>query len=365
MAPPKNILNIMEAKETFTIPEELEVDEGDLLPIIACARLRSLGSTSCSSSRPSIDDSRLPPSMFSPRNAIDDEEIMRRADAAVERNRTSVVDDLGLGAVAGILPKSKIVRKKRLVDDWNSTSTLFVNSTMNKPDISRTVRAMSNLIAERMTDASIPSVFDEGRDTFRSYRRIDNHSIYRMILNIFYEAQLTNECIVMSWVYLNRLLETWDSEEADGWELELSTKNVRPIIMTTLLLSSKVWDDISMWNVDFTRIHPFFYLNSLNSWERYLLAALDYNIIVTGSCYAEAYFELRTFEIKISGELDSNDGIAPLTEDSARELEVLSRRRSETLLNQTTPRAISMALPNANDIVSKLSKSPKRRVVLS
>eukprot|EP00475_Leptophrys_vorax_P035383 TRINITY_DN5825_c0_g1_i2.p1 TRINITY_DN5825_c0_g1~~TRINITY_DN5825_c0_g1_i2.p1 ORF type:complete len:441 (-),score=110.82 TRINITY_DN5825_c0_g1_i2:99-1421(-) len=202
---------------------------------------------------------------------------------------------------------------------WNSTSTLFVKTTMSKPDVSRSIRCMSSLIHHKLqkTKKDDPiSDFDEPDDYFSMRMPDDKHALYRYILGIYTDAQLTIECLVMSLIYLDRLL--------DSTQMKLTNRNLRPSVLCSLMLSSKVWDDVSMWNVDFCEIYPKFPLFLINSWERCFLNALGFDVTVTANTYASYYFNLREEEIKMNGGLEAGTLIKPLTESQATELEMIT-----------------------------------------
>ena len=63
-------------------------------------------------------------------------------------------------------------------------------------------------------------------------------------------AQLEKDCVVMSLFYIERLLA-----ESAG-ELRICRTNWRSILLSGMILSSKVWDDLSMWSSDFARVRP-------------------------------------------------------------------------------------------------------------
>jgi hypothetical protein len=44
----------------------------------------------------------------------------------------------------------------------------------------------------------------------------------------------------------------------------LLAMNWRPILLCGLLLASKVWQDLSSWNVEFSQVYPQFPLASIN-----------------------------------------------------------------------------------------------------
>jgi hypothetical protein len=128
------------------------------------------------------------------------------------------------------------------------------------------------------------------------YRSLDIDSIptledvtdfYR---SIFVRSQMEIECIIISLIYVERLIKKTKGElrpQSDNW---------RSILFSCMVLASKVWDDLSMWNCDFSKIGPCgmtFSLQRTNELEIALLSALQYRVKVRASEYAKYYFLLR------------------------------------------------------------------------
>eukprot|EP00941_MAST-03F_sp_MAST-3F-sp1_P000962 g962.t1 len=68
----------------------------------------------------------------------------------------------------------------------------------------------------------------------------------------------------------------------------------RPMALISLVLASKVWDDLSMINADFAQIcGHHFSLQQINSMELVWLSVLKYDCKVALSTYAKYYFKLR------------------------------------------------------------------------
>lgn len=60
-------------------------------------------------------------------------------------------------------------------------------------------------------------------------------------------------------------------------------------------MASKVWDDLSMWNVDFSHVSSnLFDLKRVNELELAMLEAFDYVVKVSAGDYAKYYFQLRS-----------------------------------------------------------------------
>ncbi len=93
-------------------------------------------------------------------------------------------------------------------------------------------------------------------------------------------------------------------------------KKKRPNVQ--LLIAQQVWEDQSVWNVDFLPVFDNLTAQDLNKLERQFLALLQYNVSLTASLYAKYYFELRTFS-----KVDSlHFPLQPLDKLNAKRLEV-------------------------------------------
>lgn len=55
--------------------------------------------------------------------------------------------------------------------------------------------------------------------------------------------QLATECIVISLIYLEKLMSTS--------KIEIRDINWKPLLFTAILLASKFWEDVNFWNVDY------------------------------------------------------------------------------------------------------------------
>lgn len=108
--------------------------------------------------------------------------------------------------------------------------------------------------------------------------------------------------------------------------IQIRYDNYRSIIFACLVMASKVWDDLSMWNVDFSHVSPAFNLERINALEVAVLRALRFSIKVTAGGYAKYYFLLRSMISQLG--LDGNErdkDMAPLDMVGARQLQLASR----------------------------------------
>lgn len=97
-------------------------------------------------------------------------------------------------------------------------------------------------------------------------------------------AQFSPECCIICLVYINRLIAFTN--------LPLQPTNWRPLILSSLLVAQKVWDDRYLSNDDFAYIYPFFVTKEINKLEQKFLDLINYNVTVKASLYAKYYYEL-------------------------------------------------------------------------
>jgi hypothetical protein len=98
-------------------------------------------------------------------------------------------------------------------------------------------------------------------------------------------AQFSPECCILCLIYINRIIALTG--------LGLQTTNWRPLILVSLMVSQKVWDDKYLSNADFSYIYPFFDTIQLNLLEMKFLEVIQYNVYVKDSLYTKFYLELK------------------------------------------------------------------------
>lgn len=67
--------------------------------------------------------------------------------------------------------------------------------------------------------------------------------VERFMKSVIDKMQLATECIVISLIYIEKLMATS--------KIEIRSVNWKPLIFTSILLASKFWEDINFWNVDY------------------------------------------------------------------------------------------------------------------
>ena len=148
----------------------------------------------------------------------------------------------------------------------SSCSTIFLDdSTISHPNLKNTIKCVSLAIhlhfqARVQEDGAGPGcktydIFDERLHPLsgpqesvpeRDVRPPDHRAIYRFMRTLFNAAQLPPECAIITLVYVERLLTYAETLiDACSW---------KRIVLGSILLASKVWDDQAVWNVDYCQI---------------------------------------------------------------------------------------------------------------
>jgi len=195
-----------------------------------------------------------------------------------------------LSALSHSHPKTR--RRQRS----NTTSTLLINDTIAKPNDGVAIRSVAAVISDLINrhtttkPAKTFAVFDIYYSSFAMSdadvaRTTTPQHIAIFINHLFTKGQLAPETNVMAISYITRL--------CDNTGLTLNARNWRHVVVGAYIMASKVWDDLSMINEDFTVVMPWFSLKQINQLELAYLEALDFTVTVSGSEYAKTYFALR------------------------------------------------------------------------
>jgi len=123
----------------------------------------------------------------------------------------------------------------------------------------------------------------------RGFQVPEVKEIHEFLHTLFTQAYLSPECSIVGLVYVEKLMEKGVPLLASSW---------RPIVLVGLLLASKVWQDLSTWNVEFAAIYPEFLLEKINVLEGLALKYLNWDTYISSQLYAKYYFALRSLTEK-------------------------------------------------------------------
>ncbi|GMH65608.1 hypothetical protein TrRE_jg2772, partial [Triparma retinervis] len=264
------------------------------------------------------------------------------------------------------VPDAEVFRPP-LLQHRNSGSTLFVGSTMSAPDTHGMIACVCGLFRAHMVQyaneeakglltGSFEGVFpqydifndkeyskvgtiEEKDEVDREETKITKEEIIsrvpslkevtKFFADLYRKSQMESDCIIMSLIYVERLLK-----QTKGG-IRLTYKNWKSVVFSSMVMSSKVWDDLSMWNADFSQVCSSFTLQRINELELAMLDALRYDVKVKASEYAKYYFLLRSklMESGLGG--DHIESLQPLDIDGAKQLEALSEEYEVSATAQT------------------------------
>jgi len=256
------------------------------------------------------------------------------------------------------------------VKKYNSTSSLYINSTISKPNNAELIHCMAEFMATQIepdetlcsaADRKSFEIFDECVHPLITHN-VDTKlpapdKIEKFIKGLFKEGQLAPESLVMAVAYVNRIRGI-SNEEAVAMSspsssptlssvmpdsnnnsnlanhvlpqinqgkptLRLYTFNWKRVFLSSIILASKVWEDQAVWNVDFMALFPLASANDLGQLEKKLLGMLGFDVSLKASEYTKIYFSMRSMHH------DHNHGefvdLKPLDKEAERKLELKSQ----------------------------------------
>lgn len=230
----------------------------------------------------------------------------------------------------------------------NSTSSLYVNSTISAPNLDQVLWCMGTAIFYHTTaghnaEPVLFEIFDEHKypivkGTVDTSNAPSQKDIYKFLYAIFKAEKLPAECAILCLAYIERLIA--------NTRITLHASNWRRVTLGALILASKVWEDQAVWNVDFLSVFPNVSVNDLNKLEKYFLELVTYNVSLKASEYAKYYFELRELAEKDSKSFP----LKPLTTLDAQRLEqraIETERRVKKLQRTASADALPIKSPRA------------------
>ncbi|KAL4831827.1 hypothetical protein H8958_016441 [Nasalis larvatus] len=230
------------------------------------------------------------------------------------------------------------VPTKHFTKKHSSCSTIYLDdSTVSQPYFTTTVKSVALAIyyhmKKRDADKSL-DIFDEQLHPLTRekmpkeyFEYVPEHKfIYRFVHVLFKATNLTAEFAIVTLIYIERLLSYA--------EIDLCPTNWKRIVIGAILLSSKVWKDVTIWNREYCKLFVNTSIEDINELERQFLQLIEYNIKVSGSVYAKYYFDLRSFAKDNSLHLP----VYLLNKERAQNLEAVSRMEDTKIFYSATMR---------------------------
>ena len=117
-------------------------------------------------------------------------------------------------------------------------------------------------------------------------------TIYDFMADIIILTKMEKEVIVLSLIYIERLIFNTG--------LLLTSRNWRRILLTAMIISSKVWDDNSFENDHFSQVFANLGVNEINTLERIFLELINYKVYVKQSEYYKYLMLIKIIAMKYS-----------------------------------------------------------------
>lgn len=222
----------------------------------------------------------------------------------------------------------------------SSTATLFLDSTIYIPKNNDVITSMAEYF-----HSQIKTEFEDGKKQFAIFdERLypltsDKHdfknpppitTIEKFIKDIFRVGQLAPESLIMAVVYINRI------QASAGFKF--TPYNWKRMVLSALVLASKVWEDQAVWVVDFLPLFNASSSKDFGQLEKQMLALLSFDVSFKASEYSAVYFDLRAQSNTVTEHFKE---LQPLDKDSAEKLELKIKSFQEKVARSQKERKLS------------------------
>ena len=117
-----------------------------------------------------------------------------------------------------------------------------------------------------------------------NYLRPKTSEVLKFLLTAFRDYRLPNELAILAVIYLERLA-------AGGTELR--QWNWKPILLSALLVASKVWEDVCTMNVDISKCNSVYSLQAVSLMEHAFVDSISWRFIVKPQEYEQVDYSLK------------------------------------------------------------------------
>lgn len=201
---------------------------------------------------------------------------------------------------------------KAFNDDPKSSSTghIMVSSTISNPDVKLLIKGVATLLHSNILEdiedekkiepnsdsyyfdeekyiAERPENFNEERKAL--LRKVPTQIDINGFIDALYDiAQFSPECCIICLIYINRIIILTG--------VPMLPTTWRPLVLISLMVAQKMWDDKYLNNSDFSVIYPFFTNEQLNTLEMKFLEMIQYNTHIKFGTYTKYFLELKGLE---------------------------------------------------------------------
>lgn len=151
-----------------------------------------------------------------------------------------------------------------------------------------------------------------------------HEEVYYFTKYVVHSSQMEKEIPLMALIYIERLLTKLG--------ILMNHWNWKRLILITLIVASKVWDDESLENVHFPQAMPDLSIKEVNGLEKIFVELISYELIIKPSDYAKYYFILRSLADK-DQESECEYDFQPMEYIDLLNLSMKSDKAEETFRN--------------------------------
>ena len=115
-------------------------------------------------------------------------------------------------------------------------------------------------------------------------------TIFDFMVDIIILTKMEKEVIILSLIYIERLIFNTG--------LLLNSRNWRRILLTAMIIASKIWDDNSFENSHFSQVFANLGVGEINTLERIFLELINYKVYVKQSEYFKYLLMVKIIALK-------------------------------------------------------------------
>ena len=115
-------------------------------------------------------------------------------------------------------------------------------------------------------------------------------TIFDFMADIIILTKMEKEVIILSLIYIERLIFNTG--------LLLTSRNWRRILLTAMIIASKIWDDNSFENTHFSQVFANLGVSEINTLERIFLELINYKVYVKQSEYFKYLMMIKIIALK-------------------------------------------------------------------
>jgi WW domain len=148
----------------------------------------------------------------------------------------------------------------------NTCATMYVGTTMSAPDKDATIKCICGVFRSHILSSNLDTLYNPDTDPYKIFNDHESDQsvssasgsirqsrkskaapvvpsldeITKFYRDVFFKAQMEADCIIMSLIYVERLIKK------TAGRLRPRSTNWHSLLFSCMILSSKVWDDLSM-----------------------------------------------------------------------------------------------------------------------